>query len=185
VGLEVKVLTKRTTWDLVTGDDRWGDFVLLATGATTVGELDVTSVQDMVAQLEGLCREERAVISRLIIIDHSAKVADADGGNPEYRLRIGDSSVETGSMYMYAKHFRRVGALLADRGYIHFWHCYAAKNVDLLTMIAKAAGRPVYGGTGKHNPVANFNWGGYVCAAPDGTVAWDTGRPAPWVESEP
>lgn len=139
----------------------------------------------MVAQLEGLCRQERAVISRLSIIDHGRLEGNADGTSAEYTIRIGENTMETGSMPMHERAFRRVGALIADRGFIHFWHCWAGQNVELLKMIAKAAGKPVYGGTGKHNPIFNFNWGGYVCAAPDGTVAWDTGRPVPWIESEP
>jgi hypothetical protein len=172
MGLDVTVMSKKEDFDLA----------LLVAGATTVGELDVASVPDMAAQLAGLCRRERAVISRLCVVDHGRLEGDADGSNAEYTIRIGESTLTTGFMYLYERPFRQVGALLADRGFIHFWHCWAGQNVGLLKMIARAAGKPVYAGTGRHNAVFNFNWGGYVCVGPDGTVSYDVDRPAPWFE---
>jgi hypothetical protein len=185
VRLDVKALTKKSLSDLVTGESFWSELATLACGAVTVGELDVTNVSDMVGQLEGLCRKERGVISRLSVIDHGRLEGNADGSNAEYVIRIGESTVQTGTMYLHYRFFRQIGALLADRGFVHFWHCWAGQNVELLKVIAEAVGKPVYAGTVRHNPVFNFNWGGYVCVAPDGTVTRDTARPIPWIESEP
>lgn len=180
MGLEVHVIAKRTAREVVTGGYPLADAAVVVASATTIGELEVNGVNDMVAQLEGLCRKEQAVISRLNIIDH-VWVTGEPTGHPsadQYAVELHGDIISQTNIGMWEQQLRRVGMLLADRGFVHLWHCKIGRNETLLKLIARHVGKDVYAGTGNHSAF-NFQWfGSYVVAGPDGTMTRDVARPA-------
>jgi hypothetical protein len=170
---------------VLTGGQPWSDFVLWAAAAATVGDLQVEGVTDMIAQLQAVCRREQGVIGRLNVMDHTwqtgdpAEGGDGDPGPDRLAVQLHGDIISVENIGMWEERLRAVGRLMADRGFVHLWHCKIGRNERLLRLMARAIGKDVYAGTANHNAL-NFQYPGgeYVVAGPDGTFARGAARPA-------
>lgn len=141
------------------------DYVGWAASATRIGEVYMADTSSMVTNV--LAASGQNPISRLNILDH---------GNPN-GVQIGNDWITMTNVASFVPVLSRLRGHFTSGGFVHFQHCNAGQNLDLMRTLAAAFGVPVYAGTGAHNPVYRFNFGEYVRCDPDGTCARDVGRP--------
>jgi hypothetical protein len=169
MSLEVSVISNRSFID---------DPVSWLAGATTIGEIDITSVADMSAKLVNLrdaqsATTEDALIGRLNIMDHSTT---SDGETVD-GIRCGSDVIEVGNLAQFETNLRKIHYCMSNRGFVHLWACQIGKDEALLRGLARIFGVDVYAGTGNHNAILNFNWGDYVVCSPDGVFKTNVPRP--------
>ena len=141
------------------------DIVGWAASVTRVGEVYMSSVKTMVANVRKEVRNKK--ISRLNILDH---------GNSQ-GIQIGNDWITEKTLTLYEPELKKLKPHFEKKGLVHLQHCNVGQNRTLLLSLAKLLGVSVYAGTGKHNPVYRFNFGDYVRADPDGTFHTKVGRP--------
>lgn len=141
------------------------DYVGWLASASRVGEIYMTSVVSMVAAVRKAAGPNK--ILRLNILDH---------GNPD-GIQIGMNWITLANLAAYTAELVKLKPLLHPNAIIHLQHCKIGRNKRLLQALAKLFARPVYAGTGNHNPLLRFNFGDYSRADPDGTFHTDVGRP--------
>jgi hypothetical protein len=141
------------------------DFVGWVASATRIGEIYISSVSTLVTKVQQATKTNK--ILRLNIIDH---------GNPK-SLQIGSDRIRVDNLAKYSPELKKLRPLFHKDAIVHLQHCDIGQNRVLLLELAKVFGRPVYAGTGAHNPLYRINFGDYVRADPDGTFHTDVGRP--------
>lgn len=133
--------------------------------ATRIGEIYMSSVETMVDNVKKEVGNKK--ISRLNILDHGNK----DG------IQIGNDWITDKTLSIFETKLGELKPYFENNGFVHLQHCEIGQNRTLLLRLAKIFGVSVYAGTGLHNPVYRFNFGGYVRADADGTFNSDAGRP--------
>ena len=153
--MEVSVLSKP--------DD--SDLVLFLAGVFRIGEIDASSVGDMVTKVSGSMQGE--LITRLDIVGHGSSSS----------FSIGNDEIDLNSFDSFYASFRTLSYKFDARGFVHLQQCQTGQATSLLIRLAQAVQVPVYAGTGDENPVYRFNWGHYVYASPDGGSGTVASRP--------
>jgi hypothetical protein len=141
-----------------------GNVVGWLAAATRVGEISMTDVPSMVANV--LTKAGGKKISRLNVLDHG----NAKG------LRIGKDWVSERTLGRYAAALKRLRGHFTGKGFVHFQACQVGQDHVLLGRLAKLLGVPVVAGTGYQNPIYRFNTGDYVKCNPNG-ACYVTARP--------
>ena len=134
---------------------------------TRTGEVYMTNVRSMVANVLSVSSFRGRKISRLNILDH---------GNTQ-GIEIGNDFVTMRTLGRHRPQLAQLHGKFAAGGFVHIQHCEAGQNRTLVIRLAQIFGVPVYAGTGAHNPVYRFNLGEYVRGNPDGSFDTDVGRP--------
>jgi len=135
-------------------------------GLMRVGEVDMDSVKSMVHNVMAKLGPN-GLMERLNIMDHGNK----DG------FSVGKDFVTVANFADFATVFAPLGPKFTGEGFVHLQACDIGKNQPLLKLMAKTLRVPVYGGTGKHNPIYRINLGDYVVCYPGGGCQTDVPRP--------
>jgi hypothetical protein len=133
------------------------------TGLVRIGEIEVSSVIDMVNKIVAKLQNGNQRIALLEIYAH---------GSPKY-ISLGDTDVihdftprqHMPTLMRLRRHFTSEGAVV-------LYVCQVGQARNLLLEIAKTIGVPVFASTGDilpNMPLPFFNHGNYVVARPDGT----------------
>jgi hypothetical protein len=161
------------------------DYVGFAASAMRIGELYMTSVDDMVKQvldhldswrpnvggdvlayahshgrvpIPALPAKGSVKMSRLNILDHG----NAKG------LQIGNDRVRVDTFSKFEPTLARLAPRFDTDAFAHLQHCDAAQNLRLMELFADAFGVPVVAGRGVTNPVLRFNTGNFARVYPGG-----------------
>lgn len=143
----------------------WEDGYNFATGLLSIGEIYMTSVADMVANVIAHAGERK--IDRLNIWDHGSVNS----------FQVGNDRVSTANYAKHEQNFRRLRGRFTEDGFIHLCHCWIGQNAPLLLRLARTVGVSVYAGTDVHR-AGGWNDGDYVRADPDGTFENGVRRPS-------
>jgi hypothetical protein len=131
------------------------------------GNVNMTDIASMVTNV--LAHLAGRSMTRLNILDH---------GN-EHGVEIGtDWLGSAADVLAHASDLSRLRGKFSSGGFVHLQNCHAGANKDVMCALADAIGVPVFGGTGLHNPLLNFNLGDYVSCGPGGVWKPSAGRPA-------
>jgi hypothetical protein len=139
-------------------DFDWTEF---ATGLTRVGEIDVSSVAELVTRVRGHAISTPAYIDRLNIYAH---------GTPTY-FTVGRDVVHSYRPQDHAPKFRGLQGTLAPSATITLYVCAVGQSEQLIRALAAAAGVKVQANTGDVSPNLGVGWGTWFVAWPDGTAA--------------
>jgi hypothetical protein len=139
------------------------------------GDVSMTDIASMVTNVLKYLAGHK--MGRLNILDHGY----------EHGIQIGTEWLTSAAdVKVYAPDLSRLRGQFTSGGLVHLQNCHAGANKDVMCALADAIGVPVYGGTGLHNPVLNFNLGDYVSCSPGGVWNPAAGRPStPAAPSEP
>lgn len=161
------------------------DRVGIAASVTRIGELYMTSVANMVANVLGFLatytpppRSPADVLA--YSLSHGrlsappmpaagttkmSKLNVLDHGNTS-GLEIGTDWVSTGSFARFQSEFARLTPKFESGAYVHLAHCEAGMNIRLMEMFADTFGVPVVAGRGLTHAVFRANTGNYVRVYP-------------------
>jgi hypothetical protein len=130
------------------------------------GDVSMTDIASMVTNVLKYLAGRK--MGRLNILDHGY----------EQGVQIGTEWLTSAAdVKMHAPDLSRLRGQFSSGGLVHLQNCHAGANKDVMCALADAIGVPVYGGTGLHNPVLNFNLGDYVSCRPGGVWNPAAGRP--------
>jgi hypothetical protein len=131
------------------------------------GDVSMTDIASMVTNVLKYLAGRK--MGRLNILDHGY----------EQGVQIGTEWLTSAAdVKMHAPDLSRLRGQFSSGGLVHLQNCHAGANKDVMCALADAIGVPVYGGTGLHNPVLNFNLGDYVSCRPGGVWNPASGRPS-------
>ncbi len=147
MGLTVTVVSKSEEFDF----SEW------ATGLVRYGEINATSVADMVHKVK-LKPTAQDKIARLDLYAH---------GTSTY-MTMGKDIIHSYTPNKHVPVLSGLKGLFTSDGIIVLNVCDVGQSPGVLKAIAKAAGVPVYGNTGGVSPNMGIFWGEMVVAYPDG-----------------
>lgn len=171
----------KTEIDLVVlGKSESWDFTEFMTGLVRFGEIEVSSVKDMVEKVLSKTSEKNAKVRRLEIYSH---------GTDTYLTRGTDvisSILKKEDNQKYYSVLRQLKEVFSENGYVILQICEAGKLEQIIVDIANAVGVRVYAnkrGVSPNLPAlfsAPFflfdpkttGWGTWICAKPIGEVSY-------------
>ncbi|HKU98739.1 MAG TPA: hypothetical protein VJR58_25830 [Vineibacter sp.] len=147
------------------------NFASFLMGAIRIGETYVDNMLDVVRAVEAL--PAGTLVGGLFLIDHGSDMTCMVGADD-----IGGNTLN--AVPLYGPLLRRLRARMGGESIIHMMQCEAGKHESMLKALAAFTGAHIYGGTGNHSTVYNYNHGVYVCATPSGGIRRDVRRPRAW-----
>ena len=161
MSFNLKVISKSEGFD-------WTEF---ATGLVRIGEIDATSVQDMVTKVCNKASEKSATIDRLDIFAH--------GSNTYFE--IGKDTIHSYTPNTHAGTLGKLKRFFPKDGIVVLNVCDIGQCEALIVTIARAVGVNVYACAGGVSPNLNIMWGVIVVGRPDGTFQRGVKIPVdPW-----
>lgn len=138
-------------------------FSSFMTGLVRIGEIEVSSVIDMVNKIVAKLQNGNQRIALLEIYAH---------GSPKY-ISLGDTDViHDFTPRQHMPTLMRLRRHFTSKGAVVLYVCQVGQARNLLLEIAKTIGVPVFASTGDilpNMPLPFFNQGNNVVARPDGT----------------
>lgn len=106
------------------------------------------------------------VFENFVLIDH---------GGGGVNIQFGDTIISNDNFDQYKGYFEMIGQHLTPGSFVHFQHCEAGKNIELIAKIAKAMNASILVSDKLYFPSFNKNVLGdlgnhYQLVHPDGTV---------------
>lgn len=130
------------------------DLALWAAEATSIGEINVTSIEDLVSQVSQ--KVGAGKLEKLTIIGHGSETS----------FTVGKTEVAEVSKKIWGK----LKQYFSKNGFIEIEACYVGNAKTLLKLIAQMTGVPVYAYTGYVNPITGIGTGNLVVVNSKGKI---------------
>lgn len=146
------------------------DYTEFMTGLVRFGEIDATSVNDMVTKVKERATEKSATVNRLDIFAH---------GTSNY-ISLGSDVIHAWTPKAQVPKLRGLRGIVAASGVVTLMVCNVGQSQDLLCAMAEAIGTKVQANRGDVSPNLGMGWGAWVVAWPNGTIATVPSGGAPY-----
>ena len=137
------------------------DITEFITDVLSIGEIDVTSVDDLVRKVKGRALESCAYVARLDIYAHGTPNYISVGSDVIHAWRPQDSLIK----------LRSLKGIFDPSGIITFYVCQVGQSEQLIHQIAEATGIGVQANKGDVRPGLGMGFGNWFIAWPDGADA--------------
>jgi hypothetical protein len=140
--------------------DFWDQYTSFMTGLVRIGEIEVTSVKDMVNKIVAKLSKDNAKMAMLEIFAHGSPNFISIGDDDDIHAFVPKRHMPT--LVRLKPHFTSQGAVVLQV-------CEVGQARNLLIEMAKTLGVPVFANTGDVTPnLPGFGDGVNVVARPDG-----------------
>ena len=147
---------------VVSRPDGW-DTDLFFAGLFRIGEIDVSSVADLVNKVSAASSAGGELVTRLNILGH---------GSPD-SMSVGNDEVMIANLARFYPTLRTLWYSFDDSAFVHLQQCDTGSNQVLMQRLAQAFRVTVYAGTGDEHPVARYNDGGVCLRLPGWLIRTD------------
>lgn len=154
MGIDVVVVSKSESFD----------YTEFMTGLVRFGEIDATSVRNMVDQVISRAIQKSSQVRRLDIYAH---------GTANY-FKVGKDVIHAwtpADKNPHLKTMARLKGIFSEDGYVVLNACEVGQSPSLIVHVAQAVGVKVYANTGDVSPNLGVGWGTMVIGYPNGAYA--------------
>ncbi len=155
----------------VVGKSKEFDWTEFCTSLVRIGEIEVSSVKDMVHKVLHKATEKAAAVDRLDIFAH--------GSNTYFQ--IGDDVIHSFTPKMFSGEFSKLKRIFSKDGIVVLDVCDVGQCENLIKEMAVAFGVNVYACRGGVSPNLGIMWGQIVVGRSDGSFQRGVKIPVdPW-----